>query len=173
MANTSEKSNLLPEGYYEAVIEVFGPSESKSGMPQFAVVFKLTEEGPHKGKNITWFGSLKEGQPLDITVKNLTVMGMKSDDLADKNLLDKSTPVQLNVRHETWDGKTNAKVKFINKIGGGGFKPMGDGAKVALSLKESIRASQERLAREGNADAATHVPVAGAPSPAADEDIPF
>lgn len=173
MATTDTKSNLLPEANYEAVIDTFGLSESKAGAPQFAVSFKITEEGPHKGKNIMWFGSLKEGKPMDITIKSLTVMGMKSDDLDDKNLLDKSTPVQLVIRHETWDGKTNARVKFINKIGGGSFKAIGDGAKVSLSLKDKIRASQARLAQEGNADASANVPVAGAPPPAADDDIPF
>lgn len=173
MATPDTTVKLIPAGRYEAVIDVYGLSETKAKTPQFTVVFKITEEGPHKGKLISWFGSLKVGQPMDITIRNLTTMGMKGDDLDSKDLLDKSTPVQLVVEHDTWEGKTSAKVRFINKIGGGTFKALGDGAKVALSLKEQIRASQERLAHEGNADAAAHVPVAGAPPPADDSDIPF
>lgn len=142
---------MIPAATYLAMIENYGLSQTNSGSPQYAVQFKIVEDGEAKGQTLTWYGSLGASEAaLDITMKALATMGMKGDDIADENLLDKTVPYRVVVVHDSYQGRVSAKIRFVNSASGPAFKKPSDPSKIAASLKGSILAAQKRLAAKGD-----------------------
>jgi hypothetical protein len=123
--------DLVPAGYYRAVpvpvyvdgreLSVqFGRSKVK-GTPQVAVLFAILDDGPHKGRRLTWMGYFTE-DAVDRTVDALRYCGFKGDELAALPTQTLDQEVSIKVEHEEYDGKTRAKVAWVNAAGGGGMK---------------------------------------------------
>jgi hypothetical protein len=106
---------MIEAGTYKATILSHAISETKGGNPQAAVTFSLTDKN-QKPHTMTWFGSFKEGKALDITLKALITCGLKGNNPSGH--LEIGKEVSIVIEHEDdMDGKTHAKVKWINQLG--------------------------------------------------------
>lgn len=108
-----ETSNIIPEGYYKAKpVEMELAEAGTNKTPQVAVRFQFTEEaGELAGRTIVWYGYLTE-KTLARTVESLRYMGWQGTDLSD--LSTATGDVVIVVGHEEYEGKLQARVKFVN-----------------------------------------------------------
>lgn len=190
-------ADLIPQGYYRAVAvpvhtddgEVwvqFG--ETKDGSPQVAVQFAILD-GPHAGRRCTWFGFFTE-KSIKRTIESLRFCGFKGDDLAKLPFQPISQEVSITVEHNEWDGKTSARVAWVNAPGGGGVKlekPMSKdqlrlfGAKLKGHVKQVAEVSGSAAeAPQPSSRAATNAGgqteggwASNEPPPPSDSDIPW
>lgn len=114
----------LEPGTYKAKLIDYGISETKKGDPSILLKF-ITETGDE----ISHFLYLTpKAQPY--TTKNLMVFGYKGQALEriadgpDGGLLDTDKDIELVLENEDYNDKTYLRVKWINEIGGGGFKKL-------------------------------------------------
>jgi hypothetical protein len=188
-------SDLIPAGAYAAVgIPVqteqgaawaqFGKSQNK-GTLQVYVAFAVLD-GPYAGRRLGWFGYFTDNT-VERTIESLRLCGLKGDDLAAAVTGPLDQEVQLVVEHETYDGKTRAKVVWVNAPGGGAFRmanPMntGDLRKFAASMKAKMRGKPEVAGARREAPAVTAPPAPSEALPQSqgeqpltpsDEEIPF
>jgi hypothetical protein len=108
---------MLDAGTYRAHAIEAALGETDSGKEQIAVRFKLLDV---EGQEITWYGYFTE-KSTEITLKALRTAGWKGSDLMDLSDLcapDSTPEVYIVVEHETYEGKTSAKVKWVNGAGG-------------------------------------------------------
>jgi len=111
----------MKDGTYEAKPIDYILTETKDGTPQVAVMFKTTEEKPQV---ITWYGILNGGKAQDFAIKALLTMGLRGNDLAplangkDSNLLDLDNVVQIVVESHEYEGKTQQRVSWVNRVPG-------------------------------------------------------
>jgi len=128
---------LLENGTYRAKALEAKLGLSSGGNEQVGVRFALLDR---EGESITWYGTFSEAA-FEIAVRGLRAAGWKGDDLSDLSSLsgDSVPEVDLVVERETYQGKTRAKVKFINSGGGLAMKQalVGDQAK---AFAERMRA---------------------------------
>lgn len=110
---------MLAEGRYPARAAEWQLGFAGNGTEQVAVVFRLLEE-EHQGRTITWFGFLTP-DAAELTIKALITCGWTGLDMSDLSGLD-TNDVELVVEHETYQGKTSAKVRWINRPGSGGIR---------------------------------------------------
>jgi len=113
---------MINPGTYAAKITDYGLYQKEGKAPSVMVQFQLIET-PEK---ITWFGSLKEGKAREFTTKTLVqTLGYKGTDGSDlaqgqgSEVLSENKHFELVVEHNTYQGKTSARVKYINEPGGG------------------------------------------------------
>ncbi len=144
---------MLNEGRYTARAIEGGLGNANNGNPQIAVRFQILDEG-HDGQEITWFGSFSKNKgqgsktPLERTIESLRVCGWEGDDLSDLTGID-ANEVSLVIEHEEYEGKTQAKVKWVNRPGGLALKaPMSvDSAKAfAAKMKGEVIAASKGAA---------------------------
>lgn len=199
-------TSIIPAGFYSAVAvpvqteegpvwAQFGNSKAK-GTPQVYVAFAILH-GDYAGFRIGWFGYFADGSE-DRTIESLRFCGFKGDDFATAIAGPLDQEVQIQVEHETYEGKVRAKVAWVNAPGGGSFrmaKTMGKDElrKFGATLKNKLRAKPEVAGPRREAPtpgAATAPPAPSSPperqassepppgwaqsrAPAADDDIPF
>jgi len=120
---------MLPAGTYAAVVAPvdtdhgpvsiqWGPGTAKS--PFVAAVSFEILNGPQAGQRITAFLYFGDNS-VERSMESLRYCGFTGDDIdkfADQH---PEIEVQIVVEHETYEGKTRPKVKWINKAGGGAF----------------------------------------------------
>src|SRR6185312_10835687 len=104
----------IPEGDYpvKPVKHRWGWSSGK--YPQIGISLQITD-GEYKGRRLTWYATFSDAA-AEWTIKGLRALGMVGDD-AEQNIGTIYTSDALAtavVAHETYEGKTRAKVKFIN-----------------------------------------------------------
>lgn len=118
---------MLQQGKYEAKIIDYGVGTAKSGSPQVMILFGIqTQDSFHE---LTWYGNLSD-KAMKYTLEALLACGMQGNDVAaladgvNSGLLDVDTPVSVTVAHEMSekDGKTYARIKWVNRAGGAAFK---------------------------------------------------
>lgn len=114
---------------------------------QVAVTFEITEEGEFHGHTIAWFGFFTEAT-AERTVQALRTCGWDGDDLSDLRGLDRNEVV-LVIEHDEYNGKVQARVKWINRAGAGRIelkRKMTDAQKVTLArrLKGLVLATKPR-----------------------------
>lgn len=126
---------MIPEGKYKARPTAWGLSESKNGNEQFAIGFEIVE-GSEVGSTITWYGGFSNDEATEITIKGIKACGWTGSDLSNVDL--PGTEVELVIRHETYNGQTRAKVKFINGPGQG-IKQMDPNRAKSFALKMQQR----------------------------------
>ena len=116
---------MIAAGIYEAVaVEQAtdnGPcfvqfGETKSGTEQVAVVFELLG-GPDAGSRITWHGYFSD-KATKRTLATLKLLGFTGDDLMALYTQRLNQQVSLTIEHEEYNGKTSAKIKWVNAPGG-------------------------------------------------------
>jgi len=145
-------SELIPEGQYKAVAiqqdtdngpawAQFGYAGQKS-TPQVIVQFEIIEHETMAGRRIFYFGFLSDNA-AEYTLKNLRTCGFVGDDLASVLTQPINNIVQLTVDHNEYEGKTSARVAFINSPYAGIkiAKPMvgADLARFAATLKAKLK----------------------------------
>lgn len=104
----------IPDGDYpiRATKHRWGWSENK--YPQIGISLTVTE-GPYKGRRLTWYATFSDAA-AEWTIKGLRALGMKGDD-AERDIdtiYTSEAAATAVVANETYQGKTRAKVKFIN-----------------------------------------------------------
>jgi len=127
---------MIPAGIYPAVVvpvEVdgettsiqFGPPTENSPFSA-AICFEILS-GPHAGQKITAFlhfnDELKPGKKMsqmDRSLESLRICGFTGNDIDQFFGQQPQNEVSLTIAHEEYQGKVSAKVKWINKPGGGG-----------------------------------------------------
>lgn len=158
---------MIPEGSYTAKAIRAALSETKTQKEQVAVDFQILD-GEAKGQRISWFNGLGSDKALEHAVKGLRNCGWKGSDLADLSGLD--AEVELVVVHEEYNGKTSAKVRYVNALGGAARSALpADKAKsIAERMKAKIAEADKRIAAGKKSAAEPEEP----PHPA-DSDMPF
>ena len=105
---------LLPAGTYRAHAGERVLGSTAKGIPQVAVQCVIDQPG-FEGQSITYYGFFSD-TAYEYAVKSLRAMGWEGDDLADLSTVGKK-PFSIVVEHEEYDGKTRAKVVFVNGDG--------------------------------------------------------
>lgn len=105
---------MINEGTYEAKVASHAITETKNGDPQALVTFDVkTTDGVVR---LDWYGSFKE-KALKYTLTSLINCGLRGTNPADD--LEIGKVVSIVVSHEPdTNGKTRARIKWINKVGG-------------------------------------------------------
>ncbi len=180
------KDNLVPEGYYDAVCvpstyEENGAvcsarlSTTKNNTKQVAATFEILI-GPYAGRRLVWFGYFTK-DTAKRTVESLRYMGLKGDDLDACQVQTLDQRVSIKVGHNEYDGKTTARVDFVNQPGGGGLKltaPMSKDA--ARAFAAMMTASLKKVPEVAGEKVVPSVPLATRePGEDAEEedDLPF
>lgn len=120
---------MLPAATYPAVVVPvetpngpvsiqWGPGSEKSPFTA-AVTFEVLS-GPYAGQRITAFLYFGE-KSAPHSMKGLRAAGFTGDDIDKFSDQNPDIECQIVVGHETYQGKTRAKVLWINQAGGGGF----------------------------------------------------
>lgn len=144
---------MIKPGVYIGTVVGHNVGETKNFEPQVAVNFSLsTDEGPQK---ITYFGYFTE-KAAKYTIQNLITCGLKGNHPAGD--LEIGKQVELVIENEAYEGKTRAKVRYINEIGAAKNFVSSDVAKAKLSQFEGMVME----ARQNNPKKA-----------ASDDEIPF
>ncbi len=121
---------------------------------QVKVSFTLSETG----QTVTWVGNFANEQAEDITLKAFIAMGWTGDSLTDPTGIG-DVECELAIEHEPdrETGEPRMRVKWVNTLGGGGFKfkqAMDQGA--VESLAERLRGKAMLLReKQGPAPAPT------------------
>ncbi len=153
---------MIPKGTYRARAESWDLGFTSSGKEQVGVVCHLIDIG----QRIAWYGYFTE-KSTPYTIAALRAFGFRGTDLSDLTGLD--AEVELVIDHETYEGKTRAKIKFVNTPGGGAIlkAPMDDPSKRAFAA----RMKGAFVAHDKTAPAPAPKPVPY--QPADNGDIPF
>jgi hypothetical protein len=139
---------MVPKGYYEAIAvpvviddetvwAQFG--ETGNGNPQVVIHYEIAEAGEWKGRRLPWFGYFTD-DATDRTLESIRVSGFDGDDLAKLPKTPLKSKVSITVEHNEFEGKTHARVAWVNKPGGAILK-------VANPLNQKgVKALSEKLA---------------------------
>lgn len=144
---------MIPAGTYRAVAiqqdtedgpayAVFGQSPQKGSL-QVGVRFRFIG-GELAGEEMTWIGSFTGGA-ADITAKALRACGLRGNDVTAAATQDLTNEVELVVKHEEWEGRTRARVAFVNALGGGFAMKKADNSALAR-LKAEMQAKLKGIA---------------------------
>lgn len=150
---------------------------------QIVLGFEIVGDGPDAGRFISSFRYFSDAA-VDYTVEDLKTLGWSGQDLDQLEQLRAdgkigAEEVELVVDHEEYNGEWNARVKFINRTGGGMVrlkKPMqGDELKrFSARMRDRLRASAGAPRKSASTPAAGNGhPNAPGNGPGATDDIPF
>lgn len=131
---------MIKPGTYTATVLNHAITSTQKGDPQAAVSFSCADnEGSHQ---ITWYGSFSE-KARPFTIKSLLACGLKGNNPAGP--LEIGKEVSIVVEHETDDaGKTRAKVRWVNALGGYKNVISNDEALAKLSMLEGAVMAQRQ-----------------------------
>lgn len=151
--------------------------ESESGKVYLAVSFKVKDTDGEE-KFLGWRGFFTDAT-TERTIESMRAMGFEGDDMTNLVGLDKNE-VDLVVEDEEYEGKTYARVQWVNKPRGPMVKTVleGDKAKAfAASMKAAFRAHDAAGGKRTNTKPAASSAPQGdrrpEPPPLSDADIPF
>jgi hypothetical protein len=160
---------MIEEGTYRAKATGHKFGKTSKGTEQVFVEFTVTE-GDCQGQRLAWYGYFTE-KTTERTLDSLEYCGWDGDSLTDLRGLG-SQEVDLVVEHEEADdGRVYARVKWVNRVGGGVKEEMTPAEVQALNarLKGLRMARKQKRANQGGGSDA----YGGAPHPAETDDIPF
>ena len=141
---------MINPGTHNAKLVNYGIKTTQSGKPQIACLFEVVDNG--EISSLTWFGSFNEGKAQEITIKTLisvmdlfcepseieSALDKIANEGSDSGLLNMDKVYALVVEHETYEGKTRAKIRWVNNVGGAGstFEKLakGEGKKLFSGL---------------------------------------
>lgn len=138
-----------------AVDHKFG--KTSKGTDQIMVAFEVTQE-EHKGHRFYWYGFFSD-KTIDRTLESLEACGWDGKGFKDMTSLRKNE-VELVVETETNEGETYLRVRWVNRLGGGGVKEELDAVGLAdlearcqaAILERRQRREYEGAERAGNDD---------------------
>lgn len=179
-------SDLVPKARYLAKAIPFDTEEgpvpvifgyTKEDVRQVVANLEIIE-GEYTGRRLTWFGFFKSAKSAEIAVKALRVMGFKGDDLDTVFDQPLDNVVSIVVEHDEYDGKTRAKVAWINDPNGGqGFKmakPMSkdDMRKFSAQMKKVVKEIPNVDGEKAEPNGKTHA-TPGDSHPLGNDGLPF
>lgn len=183
-------SEIITAGLHRAVLRGASLAHSTNNKAEVGLGFEIVGEGdPDAGRFITDF-NYPEASDIsgDIFVEKTRLVGYAGDDLEEFVQLAKDgklvNEVDLVVEHDLYNGKTNAKVKYVNRVGGGMLVPKNPMAphevkSFATRMKAKFKAytgakrsaTPSATPRQGALPNPAHPNAPGQRS--ADEDVPF
>jgi len=166
---------------YRAKAKEWTMSESQQHVPMIVVLFDILTEGAAESA-LNWRGSFSDGA-ADRTIESMRHCGWEGDDLTQLEGLDRNE-VELVVEDEEYEGKTYAKVQWVNKPRSLSVKNVLEGDKLkafAAEMKLRIRALDASNGKRTSAPKPAATPSTGQsgglrrpePPPMTDSDIPF
>ena len=124
-------SDILPEGSYECVIKSAALNATKNGTAFFDVRFVIRNDVSQKYQNKCIFHSIwKKKEPSEadkqvdgFSFKQVMALAMAVKIPAGKNYADLDEmgkdlvgkPVLVDIYHDTYNGQTNVRVKYVNE----------------------------------------------------------
>jgi hypothetical protein len=165
---------MIEEGTFRARAVDADLGWTQGGKPQVAVTFEILE-GEDTGRNITWYGYFTD-RTKERTIESLRFCGWKGDDISDLSSVNGDGEVSLVIEHEEYEGKTRAKVQWVNGGGARLAKPMdANDAKAFAAKLKGIVAGVDAKMKSGGGRGGGPAPSLGdeAPPPIDDDDIPF
>lgn len=113
---------MITEGKHTGKVIDYAMLTTNSGDPYVGIRFDVDEQF-----HLMWRGGLVHPKSREITIKALKCLGFAGSikDLAngpESGCIDTEKVVELDVEHELVEGRTYANIKWINEVGGGGFK---------------------------------------------------
>lgn len=191
---------LIPCGYYDAVAVPMTDESGQQAVARFAktangtrqvlVYFELLNAGEHTGRRLPWFGFFTKDSAKR-TVESLRACGFTGDDLAELPRQPLDQIVSVTVEHNEWEGKTRARIAWVNAAGGGVVKlnnPMSDddvrqfAAMMRTSVAKVPPVDGPRHTKSNGANGASETSAqaglpdgfeAGPPPAVQEDDIPF
>lgn len=175
--------DIIPAGTYRGRATEAQLGTTSTGKEQVAISFQLLTPG-YEGQHLPYYGLFTDAA-LEITVKALRACGWQGVDLSDLTGID-TNEVNLVVEHETYNGVTRARIKWVNDGTAGLLKNvLGDTERKAFAQR--MRGAIAALGTPGPAKPAqqtrpaTPRPAAQRqggvmppePPPHTDADIPF
>ncbi|HEX4462931.1 MAG TPA: hypothetical protein VIA18_33385 [Polyangia bacterium] len=126
--------------------------------------------GPREGASLPWYGYFTD-KTKKRTLESLRLAGWSNDDIGEIEGFG-DTEVDIVVGHNTWEGKTSARVDWVNRAGSGGIalkSPMNDAERKAFAakLKGDVVQSRKSIAPANKATPKTES------QPKTDDDLPF
>lgn len=129
--NLGNNNELLPEGAYECIIKSAYLTATQNGTEYFSVDFIIREDIPQKYKNRHIFHCIwkkKEPTQQDLSVEGFSYKqlmqiaksvklpnGKNYDSLGSLGEDFKGKCVLVTIEHNTYNGKTSEKVKYVNE----------------------------------------------------------
>lgn len=126
---------LLPATKYTAQAVDGYLSHTKDGKEQIVVKFAIVG-GPHDGQSVDWTGFFTD-KTFDRTIQGLRYCGWEGDDISDLTGIDRNE-VEVVVEHNEYNGKTYARVAWVNPIGGKARMAADEARTFAESIKGRI-----------------------------------
>jgi hypothetical protein len=172
---------MLNEGTYRGRPARAALGLASTGIEQIAVMFDFVEPA---GTRLTWYGFFTEAT-TERTIEALRHCGWRGDDLsvfAEGQPLPEGfdQEVELVVKHETYQGKTNARIAFINSGGGLAMKnalTVDQATAFAKRMKTKIgaydRAAGRAAAPAGQLPRPAARPVSRGAVPATADEVPL
>lgn len=149
---------MLANGEYEAtaIPEESTLGESSSGTPRIEVQFYVQTPVESHGQKIIWYGYLTPAA-MPRTVEALRTMGWTGNDLRNLSTIGANN-VQIVIEGEEYQGKTYAKVKWVNSLGG---------RRVVIDPEKKLAMARALASQIKAMEAAASAPPAPAAWPAA------
>jgi len=108
------------------------------------ITFDLAPGHEEKYDSMPFTGWLHNDQAIEITLGALRNCGWEGDMINDLTGIDKNA-VMLVIDDEEYEGKTNARIKFVNRIAGFGAKnPLNEQQSMALAHRLRTKAAAHR-----------------------------
>lgn len=125
--------DIIPAGTYRGRATEAQLGTTSTGKEQVAISFQLLTPG-YEGQHLPYYGLFTDAA-LEITVKALRACGWQGVDLSDLSGID-TNEVNLVVEHETYNGVTRARIKWVNDGTAGLLKNvLGDAEKKAFAQR--------------------------------------
>lgn len=183
---------LIAEGKCLAVLRAAQFARTTKGDEQIALGFEIVDPArpDEQGQHITYFGTFGPNS-IDFTVDAIRACGWNGDDLAEVPGMAEdgqlANEVSLKIEHDTYQGKTSAKVKFVNRLGGGAkiklerAMDQTEAQRFAASMKSRVAAAGRDRSNPPAAGSGQRQPAqrrqstgrSDGPPPPGDDDIPF
>ena len=168
---------MIDEGTYNARALRAALGMTKTGKEQLAVEWGLLDG---TGRKITSYHYFSE-KAIDISMDQLRVAGFRGSDLSDLSSLHNSdespTPeCEIVIVHEEYNGKTSAKVRFVNSTGGLALSEPLDDAKAkafAARMRGAIVAYDQSAGSNPPRRSTLKPPPPDDGFQASDDDVPF
>jgi hypothetical protein len=121
---------MINAGTFTGKLTNYGIKLTNNGKPQIACTFQIISDDTVY--NLTWFGSFNEGKAQEMTIKTLmsvmdlmcepseieTYLDRIASQGVESGLLNTDKDYSLVIEHEVYEGKTRAKIKWVNNVGG-------------------------------------------------------
>jgi hypothetical protein len=121
---------MINAGTYTAKMTNYGIKTTQAGKPQIACQFQIVDN--EEVHNLTWFGTFNSGKGQEITIKTLisvmdlfcepseieSALDKIASEGSDSGILNMDKEYSLVIEHDTFEGKTRPKIRWVNNAGG-------------------------------------------------------